>query len=129
MYYNRQPENFTESFFSAQQREVVPACVIQPTTAGEVSKAVKVIREYDCIFAVKSGGHALPAGASNAHQGITIDLRYMNSIEVSEDKLTTSVGTGARWGDVYKKLEPMGLIVVGGRDSSVGVGGFILGGK
>lgn len=127
-YYKRQPENFTASLFSAQQREVVPACVIQPTTAGEVSEAVKVIKEYNCIFAVKSGGHCRFAGGSNAHQGITIDLHYMNSVEVSEDKLTTSVGPGARWGEVYKILEPMGLIVVGGRDSNVGVGGFILGG-
>ena len=103
--------------------------MIQPTTAGEVSEAVMVIKEYNCIFAVKSGGHCSFAGGSNAHQGITIDLHYLNSVEVSEDKLTTSVGPGARWGEVYKILEPMGLIVVGGRDTNVGVGGFILGGK
>lgn len=33
--------------------------------------------------------------------------------------------SGHSWGDVYKKLEGTGRIVVGGRVSSVGVGGFL----
>ena len=39
----------------------------------------------------------------------------------------TRVGTGQRWGNVYDILEPLGLTDVGGRDSGVGVGGFVLG--
>ena len=102
--------------------------MIVPSSAEEVSKAIKVIREHECIFAVKSGGHAMFAGASNAPGGITIDLRNLNGIELVEDGETTLVGTGNRWRDVYAKLEPLNRVVVGGRDSEVGVGGFILGG-
>jgi hypothetical protein len=69
------------------------------------------------------------SGASNAHQGITIDLRYLNDIEVASDHLTTFIGSGNKWKDVYEVLEPMGLAVLGGRDSTVGVGGFTLGGE
>jgi hypothetical protein len=69
------------------------------------------------------------SGASNTHQGIAIDLRYLNDIEVASDHLTTFISSGNKWKDVYEVLEPMGLAVLGGRDSIVGVGGFILGGE
>jgi FAD/FMN-containing dehydrogenase len=69
------------------------------------------------------------AGASNAVGGITIDLKYLNGITLSDDQETANIGPGNRWGDVYEKLEPKGLTVVGGRVTDVGVGGFMLGGK
>lgn len=78
---------------------------------------------------MKSGGHAMFAGGSNAIGGITIDLKNLDGVELSEDESTVSVGPGNRWGSVYNKLEPKGLTVVGGRVSHVGVGGFMLGGK
>jgi FAD/FMN-containing dehydrogenase len=128
-FYNVIPEGFKESYFCARQREVTPACVIQPSSPQEVSTAVQIINQHSCHFAVKSGGHAMFAGASNAIGGITIDLKYLNWIELSEDQKAISIGPGNRWGDVYEKLEPQGLTVVGGRVSNVGVGGFMLGGE
>lgn len=68
-------------------------------------------------------------GASNAPAGITIDLRKLNDIVISEDLDSARVGTGNRWKTVYEKLEPLNRTVVGGRMGDVGVGGFILGGK
>jgi FAD/FMN-containing dehydrogenase len=99
-----------------------------------VADAIKIIRNHGCIFAVKSGGHAMFEGASNANGGITIDLRLLNQLEfVGEEKgiegETTRIGPGARWREVYKSLEPLNRTVVGGRNSHVGVGGFILGGE
>jgi FAD/FMN-containing dehydrogenase len=67
------------------------------------------------------------AGSSNAPEGITIDMRHLNGLKVADDRMTTSVGTGRKWGEVYNELEPMNLTVVGGRDTQIGVGGFILG--
>ena len=69
------------------------------------------------------------AGASNAGGGITIDLQYLDMRELSEDKQTAFVGSGNRWGAVYKWLDPMDLTVIGGRENRVGVGGFLLGGE
>lgn len=59
---------------------------------------------------------------------MVIDLKYLNQIKLSRDKKTALVGPGNRWGDVYEELEPHNLTIVGGRVSSVGVGGFTLGG-
>lgn len=60
---------------------------------------------------------------------MVVDLIYLDHVRVSEDKTVASLGPGARWGDVYSKIEQYGLTVTGGRVSDVGVGGFVLGGK
>jgi FAD/FMN-containing dehydrogenase len=120
---------FSDSFYSTHQRLVIPACILTPESPQEVSQAILIIRQHSCIFAVKSGGHATFVGASNAPSGITIDLRKLNTIEISEDQETTIVGSGNRWKEVYEKLEPFNLTVAGGRNPDVGVGGFILGGE
>ncbi len=68
-------------------------------------------------------------GASNAPGGITIDMKNFNDVLISDDLHTTRVGTGNRWEHVYKILDPMNRTVIGGRNTDVGVGGFLLGGE
>ena len=41
---------------------------------------------------------------------------------------TVDIGAGLIWDDVYAALEPLGVTVVGGRVTGVGVAGFSLGG-
>lgn len=59
---------------------------------------------------------------------MTLDLRRLNSIDVSVDGKTVQVGAGATWDAVYRKLDPLGRSVAGGRVAGVGVGGLTLGG-
>ncbi|KAH8669174.1 hypothetical protein BX600DRAFT_480934 [Xylariales sp. PMI_506] len=115
-------------YFTAQHRETVPMCAVQPRTPEAVALAVRSVRDNQCAFAIKSGGHSTTEGSSSVDDGIVVDLRYLNQITISDDRETVSLGPGARWGDVYQYLEPHGLLVVGGRAFDVGVGGFILGG-
>ncbi len=68
------------------------------------------------------------AGAANIQNGVTIDLSAMNTVTVSEDQQITSVGAGARWQDLYPKLDALNLAVSGGRVNDVGVAGLTLGG-
>ena len=128
-FYNSLPADFRDSLFSARQREVTPACVIRPLSSEDVSTAVKTISKHNCHFAIKSGGHIMFEGASNADGGITIDLVNLNVLELSEDGATARVGPGNRWGKVFEFVEKRGRAILGGRVSSVGVGGFLLGGK
>ena len=60
---------------------------------------------------------------------MTLDLRALDSIEFSEDGETVKVGPGASWDAVYRKLDPLGRSVAGGRVAGVGVGGLTLGGR
>jgi FAD/FMN-containing dehydrogenase len=101
---------------------------VTPQTAEEVSLTLRVLKQLQCQFAVKSGGHAAFEGASNIEGGVTIDLVDLNEISVSDERNVTSLGPGNRWVDVYRKLDGMGLSVVGGRVADIGVGGLILGG-
>jgi FAD/FMN-containing dehydrogenase len=56
-------------------------------------------------------------------------MKALNMVKLSEDRSTASVGPGNTWYDVYTKLDPLKVSVVGGREAGVGVGGLILGGK
>ncbi|KAH8798658.1 hypothetical protein F5884DRAFT_905674 [Xylogone sp. PMI_703] len=127
-YYSTLLDNFAVQYFSAQQRELSPLCVIQPESTKQVSQAITIIREQECIFTVRSGGHGSFAGSSSVHGGIVIDLSRLNDIKLSKDESTALIGTGSRWQDIYRCLEERGLAVTGARGGSVGVGGFTLGG-
>ncbi|KAK0634024.1 putative oxidoreductase [Immersiella caudata] len=127
------------SYFAAQQSEVAPLCVVSPTTTEDVSEVIKALvgtlgslgnpeERATCRFAVRSGGHSTVPGSVNSDGGVTVDLRALDGVEVSEDKKTARIGVGARWGAVYQYLEEFGLAVAGGRVSDVGVGGLTLGG-
>jgi FAD/FMN-containing dehydrogenase len=119
---------FATSHRSTFQRDVTPQCFVQPTCADEVAAILVLAERTNCSFAVRSGGHAAYTGASNIPDGITIDLRGLDELAVSEDRTLTRVGPGNHWIDVYDYLGPKNLSVVGGRVSGIGVGGLTLGG-
>ncbi|KAI9691062.1 MAG: hypothetical protein M1822_008682 [Bathelium mastoideum] len=124
------------SYFSAQESEIRPRCVIRPSSTADVSSVVshivKANYEYglgSIKFAIRSGGHASFARSANEPDGITVDLRRLDSVHVTDDQTQVIVGAGASWGEVYRTLDPLGLAIPGGRHSQVGVGGLTLGGK
>ncbi|KAL9622294.1 MAG: hypothetical protein Q9160_003305 [Pyrenula sp. 1 TL-2023] len=120
------------SYFSPQAADVHPACFVAPQTVTDVATAVKSLTSSDndepFNFAVRAGGHMWFADASSSPDGITIDLRSLNSVDLSPDKSSVSVGAGATWDAIYGKLDPLRLSVAGGRVAGVGVGGLTLGG-
>ncbi|KAF1834788.1 FAD-binding domain-containing protein [Decorospora gaudefroyi] len=105
-----------------------PRCVIQPTTSLQVSQALKIITFLRIPFSIRSGGHSPNPGHSGLESGFLVDLSKLNSMTISEDRKTFSVGPGVRWGQVYEFLDPYDVTAVGGRIPHVGVGGLLLGG-
>jgi FAD/FMN-containing dehydrogenase len=63
-----------------------------------------------------------PGAANIAAPGVAIDLKALNITTVSADKKTAHVQPGGGWGVVYNTLEPLDLIVVGGRSMTVASG-------
>lgn len=116
-------------YWSNQQAEVDPYCIFLPSSSVQVAVALLLSRLTECPFAIKSGGHAAFAGASNIEGGITINFANLNEVTLSSDKSIASVGPGNTWFDVYHSLEPDNLMVIGGRVAAIGVGGLTLGGK
>ncbi|KAK6443510.1 hypothetical protein LTR95_000337 [Oleoguttula sp. CCFEE 5521] len=122
------------SYWSIQEEEVTPTCVFTPSTKEDVSLAVFVLNVGGkvfpgrCNFAVRSGGHTPFAGAANIEEGVTIDLKNLNSVVVSADRTTVNIGPANRWQNVYSQLDAQGLSTSGGRVATVGAGGLITGG-
>ncbi|KAI0009532.1 hypothetical protein F4779DRAFT_627777 [Xylariaceae sp. FL0662B] len=116
------------SYFSAQEAEVHPSCIVSPTSSTDVSSVIRILTRLDCAFAIRSGGYSIQAGDANIADKVTIDLSGLNSISVSQNLSQISVGPGARWGDVYRASEASQLVVPGGRVATVGVGGLTTGG-
>ncbi|KAK8016582.1 hypothetical protein PG993_014771, partial [Apiospora rasikravindrae] len=122
------------SYWSRQEAELHPSCIVTPSNRDEVSLAIKELSIGSnsfpgrCNFAVRSGGHTAWAGAANIEAGIVIDLQKLSQVTISANKRTVEVGPGNRWGNVYSILDPHGLTVAGGRLATVGVGGLVTGG-
>jgi FAD binding domain len=121
-------ENYSLSIKRWSSGAVKPAGIaIVPTTAEEISKAIKYAAQHDLDVAVKGGGHST-AGASSTDGGILFDLDKMRKIDVDTEKKLLYVQGGANWGDVDQATHPLGLATVGGTVADTGVGGLALGG-
>ncbi|KAL4971420.1 hypothetical protein BDW66DRAFT_163717 [Aspergillus desertorum] len=121
-------ETARKGFWAAEQSRCTPYCIIQPFNAEDVAKAICAVGRTGCPFGIKSGGHGRCEGESSISAGVLFDLKTLDQVELSEDQKTCRVGPGNTWAKVYGLLNPQGLTVVGGRASSVGVGGFCLSG-
>ena len=119
----------TKSYWATNQAELVASCRITPQSSDDVQKAMYLISSYNATFAVKSGGHSIVANSSNVANGVVIDLSLLNHVTVKPEASVVDVGAGARWSDIYEKLdERTGQHLAGARVGSVGIGGFVLGG-
>jgi FAD/FMN-containing dehydrogenase len=118
------------SYYSGQERDLNPGCIFRPTSTSEVSQFIKLVTSSgNTQFAVRGGGHTLWPGAANVDGGITVDMRAMNSLSLSEDHKIAHLGAGAVFSDIYPQLTPYNLTVMGGRVPGIGAGGFVTGGK
>ena len=71
----------------------------------------------------------MPAGGfANINGGVTIDMTGLSSVTINNDHTVVSIGSGAKWLDVYTYLDALDLSVARGRNGLVGVGGLTLGG-
>jgi hypothetical protein len=118
----------TMSYYSELERELKPACFITPHSANDVAevlKAVKPILDTPSLAIAGAGQQATP-GAANVKGGITIHLRNLKGIEISEDQKVISVAAWEQMGDVYEKARAVGLGVAGNRHATGGMGGEAL---
>lgn len=104
-----------------------PSIVLRPHNTRDVVHALQVAREQHMPITVRSGGHSL-AGLSQAHDGMLIDMRSMNSVERIGTTSRVIIAGGATWGHVAQVLAPEGLALTAGDTANVGVAGLTLGG-
>ncbi|KAF2875853.1 hypothetical protein BDV95DRAFT_283707 [Massariosphaeria phaeospora] len=116
------------SYFTAFNNKFSPSAVARPTSVNDVAQLVQQLSTSTSQVAVRGGGCTPWKGAANIDGGITIDMRGINGVHLSDDDKIVSIGAGADWGTVYKAISSKGLGVAGGRVCRVGVTGLTLGG-
>ncbi|HJV15456.1 MAG TPA: FAD-binding oxidoreductase [Propionibacteriaceae bacterium] len=103
-----------------------PVAVVRPKHADDVARVVEAARRTGLPLFVRSGAHH--AAAHSTGDGLIIDLRSLNNLDIDVAGQTAWVGTGLTAREVAWALEPHGLAVGFGDTGSVGIGGLTLGG-
>ena len=103
-----------------------PALIAQCACAEDVIASLRFARAEGLEISVRAGGHSV-AGASLC-DGLVIDVRPMNDVDVDPVARTARVGAGCTWSDVDRATQAHGLATTGGRVSTTGVAGLTLGG-
>jgi FAD/FMN-containing dehydrogenase len=104
-----------------------PAYVARCSSAREIAQAIAFARGHGLPLAVRAGGHSV-AGLSLVDDGLVIDVRGMDAIEIDPGRRIARVGGGATWSQFDRAAQPHGLATTGGRVSTTGVAGLTLGG-
>lgn len=120
--------NTTNSQFWDQTCTLSPTCIFYPTSAHDVSTALKYLTSVKGRFAVKSGGHFSIPGYNNINDGVLISTERMKAMTWKAGDTVLELGAGVLWGEAYSKAAEKHKVVVGGRIPDIGVSGFLLGG-
>ncbi|MEV6550285.1 FAD-binding oxidoreductase [Streptomyces sp. NPDC051597] len=104
-----------------------PAVIAQCASDADVATAVRFGRDLDLKIAVRGGGHSV-AGQSLNDNGLVVDLRRMHEVTVHPAARAVRIQGGATMSHLDLATQPHGLATTGGRASTTGVGGFVLGG-
>jgi FAD/FMN-containing dehydrogenase len=105
----------------------VPALIVQPRDASEVSRILPLVAEAGLPVTVRAGGHSL-ARRSRVEGGVVLDLSLLDTVDIDPDAQVATVGGGVTAGNYTSIAAEHGLATGFGDTASVGVGGLTLGG-
>jgi hypothetical protein len=118
--YNTDRLNFNKRF------NYFPQAIITPTTPEEAQFVLRVIKQYDLEFSMRSGRHCFEPGSLSSN--IIFDLSRFNSIIPDIANQQVYIGAGARLVDVINTLGELNYAIPTGTCPSVGVAGLTMGG-
>ena len=104
-----------------------PAAIVKVTDAADVAAVIAIVRDTGVPLAVRSGGHS-GAGYGSVDDGIVIDVRALDSLDIDPVARTTWAGSGLTAGEYTAEAAKLGLATGFGDTGSVGLGGLITGG-
>lgn len=104
-----------------------PAAIACVANVGDVVSVINFARENQLPLAVRSGGHS-GLGYSSIDDGLVLDLRQLNAVEVDDTKQTAWVEAGSTAAHTTEILDTHDYVLGFGDTGSVGVGGITLGG-
>lgn len=103
--------------------QATPRAIFCPRNADEVAALVRLCKRCNIPFTIRSGGHDLQ-GRCIIQNAICIDMRDLNSVEVSSDRKTAKIGGGILMEKLLQDLSGKELITPFGSIPSVGYFGW-----
>ena len=104
-----------------------PLVVAQVADVDDVVRVVDTARETGLPIAIRSGGHS-GAGFGRVADGIVLDVRGLDTLDIDSDARTAWAGSGLTAGAYTEAAQEHGLATGFGDTGSVGLGGIITGG-
>ncbi|HKT03794.1 MAG TPA: FAD-binding oxidoreductase [Rugosimonospora sp.] len=104
-----------------------PRLICLPRDARELAETIRIARSAGIATVIRGGGHNI-AGAGSVDDGLVLDLRLLNRVEVDPDRRVATVAGGATWCQLDLATSLYGLATTGGTFDTTGVGGLTLGG-
>jgi FAD/FMN-containing dehydrogenase len=104
-----------------------PLAIVRCKSARDVEATIRFARENNIRVSARSGGHGY-TGDAIIDQGITMDLRAMNAIQVDRAARRARIEPGALMGPLMNTLSEHGLMMPIGGCTDVGISGYALGG-
>lgn len=101
----------------------VPLAILQPQSREEVQQIIAASTRHGVKVTIRSGGHNIP-GLCIQDNSVTIDMRRINSVEISTDKKSAWIGGGSTNLQVARALEAQGLVTPIGLVATVGFIGW-----
>lgn len=102
-----------------------PAVITLPETASQVAAIVKQCITSGQEFIVRGRGHDCH-GRYSASGVVSIDLRKLNSVTISSDKTTATIGGGTQALQYLSVLEKHGLYAPSGVCGEIGYTGWCI---
>jgi len=111
-----------------------PLAILQVASAADVTAALAFATTYRLPVALRAGGHnyagwsAGGATGSGVAPSFVISTAALDTVALSADGSTVTVGAGATLAQVYDTVGRAGRAIAGGSCATVGVTGLTLGG-
>ena len=104
---------------------VYPAAIVRPTTAEQVSAAIKCAVKANVKVQPRSGGHSYANYCLGGVDGaLVVDLVHLQKFEMDTTTWMATIGAGTLLGDVTKRLHDAGgRAIAHGICPQVGIGG------
>ena len=104
---------------------IYPAAIIRPTSAEQVSAAVKCAVKASVKVQPRSGGHSYANYCLGGVDGaLVVDLVHLQKFEMDTTTWRATIGAGTLLGDVTKRLHDAGgRAIAHGICPQVGIGG------
>ncbi|KAL2073403.1 hypothetical protein VTL71DRAFT_10727 [Oculimacula yallundae] len=104
-----------------RDHDVTPLAIVRPQSAADVSLLIKFAVNNSIKFTIRTGGHNC-FGAAVAQDALTIDMRDISYVNISDTQRTAKVGGGVLLFDVTSELEKEGLVTP---ISAIGTVGYV----